>query len=71
MRIWTSHADAQRAAGTIKKFVEETGTIPAELIKAYRASMKNARPGIVARFYEALAEQCPEAMKYFVTETEN
>jgi len=65
MRIWYKYESADIAVKTIKKLLEETGTIPEALLKAYNDTIKTSYRGVVQRFYEKLAEECPQALKYF------
>jgi len=65
MRIWYKYESADIAVKTIKKLLEETGTIPETLLKAYNDTIKTSYRGVVQRFYEKLAEECPKALKYF------
>ena len=65
MRVWGSYEQAEKAVKTIKKLMEETGGIPEPLLKAYNATIQTSYKGVVQRFYERLAEECPEALKLF------
>jgi len=65
MRIWYKYESADIAVKTIKKLLEETGTIPETLLKAYNKTLQTSYRGVVQRFYEKLAEECPQALKYF------
>lgn len=66
MRIWQSREDVDRAVSTIAQYLRETGTIPPPLLRAYRQSTENAMRGLVQRFFEKLAQEAPEALKFFV-----
>ena len=50
---------------TIKAIMDANGELPSELVLAYQLSLASAMPGMIQRFYSALTEQCPEALKYF------
>lgn len=65
MRIWSRNEDAIKAVGTIKSIMDINGSLPEELVTAYRLSLASAMPGMIQRFFSALTEQCPEALKYF------
>jgi len=64
-RIWQSTLDVDRAIETIARYLQETGKIPDILLEAYRESIRKTSRGLVQRFYEKLASDCPEAMKFF------
>ena len=64
-RVWQSTLDVDRAIETIARYLQETGKIPDILLEAYRESIQKTSRGLTQRFYEKLAEKCPEAMKYF------
>jgi len=64
-RIWQTTIDVDRAIETIARYLQETGKVPDILLEAYRESIQKTSRGLTQRFYERLAEKCPEAMKYF------
>ena len=64
-KVWSSFLDVDKAVKTIKATLAETKTLPAVLITAYKETLETTTKGMVQRFYEKLAEQCPEALKYF------
>lgn len=65
MRVWGSYEQAEKAVFTIKKLIKETGKIPEPLLRAYNLTIQTSYKGVIQRFYEKLAEECPEALKYF------
>ena len=66
MRVFASYPEADQAAATITAAMKNTGEVPAVLVEAYRTSLaRTPYHGVVQRFYSRLAQQCPEAMKYF------
>ena len=44
--------------------------IPEPLLRAYNATIETSYKGVVQRFYEKLAEECPQALKFFPGTTE-
>lgn len=73
MRIWNSYAEVETAVSTVVKIHGETGSLPEPLVKAYNENLQHARRGIVARFYEKLAQaqDAPELLRYFPGTTED
>ena len=68
-QIWNTYEDAQIAAETICTTMRETGGLPAILVDAYKDSMQKAnKSGVVMRFYQLVAHNCPKALKYFSAE---
>ena len=66
MRLWNSYREAEQAVETIKNIYQEHQELPEPLTRSYNEILQRASKGIVARFYEKLTRECPEAMKYFV-----
>lgn len=64
-RVWQSTVDVDRAVETIAKYMREVGFIPQVLLEAYRESAEKTSRGLAQRFYEKLASDCPEAMRFF------
>ncbi len=64
-RTWNSYKDAEAAVETVVQIMDQTGTLPPELVEAYKQSMAKTRPGMIQYFYTGLAARCPEALKYF------
>lgn len=64
-RIWNQTEDALRAARAVADVMRATGELPTPLAEAYRASLRTSTPGLVQRFYERLATECPDALRYF------
>lgn len=65
MRVWHSFHDVGKAVLTITATMRETGSLPAVLVDAYRETLATSTKGMVQKFFEGLAESCPEALKYF------
>jgi hypothetical protein len=67
-RLYDSKKNISEAIVSIKKVLNQAGTIPPELVRAYKAQLtkiSNRRPGLVQFFYEELLDKCPEAVPYF------
>lgn len=69
-RVWQGYHDVDEAVNTISVCIKQTGEVPEALVRAYRTSIERSGHGLVQRFYEGLAEKCPEALRYFSTDTE-
>lgn len=67
-RVWQGYSDVDQAIETIQTCLKETGQVPDALVKAYQTSIQRSGHGLVQRFYEGLAEKCPEALRYFTEE---
>ncbi|MFA5485452.1 MAG: hypothetical protein WC260_04365 [Candidatus Pacearchaeota archaeon] len=65
-RPWNAFADADRAVRTVKAIYIETGTIPEPFKDSYMETLPKGKPRVVERFYALLAQECPEALKYFI-----
>ena len=65
MRVFASYEEVNQAILAIKTLMEKTEKIPDILVNSYRESLAHATKGIVQRFYQNLAKECPEALKYF------
>jgi hypothetical protein len=63
---WRSRKDSADAAKTIIKVFKATGTIPEDLIRAYKKMLRSHKPGVVMEFYDTLATECPDALRFFV-----
>jgi hypothetical protein len=62
---WPTKKDGADAAIAIRDIYNTTGTLPEEMVTAYKKMLKTARPGVIQSFFEALAKECPEALKFF------
>lgn len=62
---WRSRKDSADAANTIIKVFKATGTIPEDLIKAYKKMLRSHKPGVVMEFYDTLATECPDTLVFF------
>ena len=62
---WRSRKDSAEAARTIKTIYETTGTVPDDLLKAYKQMLRRNKPGVVQSFYATLATECPDALVFF------
>lgn len=71
VKIWTGFSDVDRAVDTIAKIKTTTGRVPAALLDAYRGTLKTTTRGMVQRFFEVLADQCPECLSEFTDEDED
>jgi hypothetical protein len=62
---WRSRKDSAEAANTIIKVFNTTGTIPDDLLKAYKKMLRSHKPGVVMEFYDTLATECPDVLVFF------
>jgi hypothetical protein len=69
-RPWNAFSDADAAVGIIKVIFEKTNSIPGPLVNAYNETLPKGKPRVVERFYALLAQECPEALTYFVSKPE-
>jgi hypothetical protein len=58
--------EVDRAVAAIKQIKERTAKLPPVLVEAYRETLESASSAIVRRFFEGLANQCPDALEYFI-----
>jgi hypothetical protein len=58
--------EVDRSVATIKQIIERTKKLPPVLVAAYSKTLEEASSAIVRRFFEGLANQCPEALEYFI-----
>lgn len=65
MRIWNSYKDVETSVKAIIASMKQTGELPAIMVAAYRKTLQMSYRGVVQHFYELIAEQCPQALKYF------
>lgn len=63
---WPTKKDGADAAIVIRDIYNLTGTLPEEMVTAYKKMLKTARQGVVQSFFEALTKECPEALKFFI-----
>ncbi len=64
-RTWSSYDDAEDAARAVVQCIKQNGHVPPVLVGAYRETLSRSLRGPVQRFYEALAMDCPEALRLF------
>lgn len=64
-RIWSGYSDVDVAVAAIKTMMTEVHVIPETLVRAYWINIERNSHGIVQHFYEKLARECPEGLKYF------
>ena len=64
-RIWNNLQDVKVAITTLSTIYDLQGSLPPELVSAYRQILGRAGRGFVARFYEWTAKDKPELLKYF------
>lgn len=64
-RVWSSYADAEEAARAVAECMRQTGQVPPVLVDAYRLTLSRSYRGPVQKFYEALAMDCPQALRLF------
>lgn len=62
---WKTREDGANATNAITSIYTATGTLPEEMVTAYKKMLKSARPGVVQSFFEALTKECPDALKFF------
>jgi hypothetical protein len=65
LRIWNSYKEIEKAVDTIVRIYQETKSLPKPLVEAYNINLQHAKRGIVSRFYEKLAEEAPELLRFF------
>ena len=65
VRIWNNKADVNNAVRSIQTIYSRNGTLPDDLVIAYREILQTASKGMVALFYERMAAQCPDAVPLF------
>jgi hypothetical protein len=58
--------EVDHSVATIKQIIERTKKLPPVLVAAYSKTLEVASSAIVRRFFEVLANQCPEALEYFI-----
>jgi hypothetical protein len=63
---FSTMAEVDRAVAAIKQIVGRTKKLPPVLIAAYSETLESASSAVVRRFFEGLANQCPEALEYFI-----
>jgi len=66
-KIWACREDVDTAVNTIAMIHRSTGTLPPELLQAYKEILEGTSKGLVARFYEMLAIKRPEVMPLFTS----
>ncbi|HYA32606.1 MAG TPA: hypothetical protein VEG65_01215 [Candidatus Bathyarchaeia archaeon] len=62
----SSMAEVDRAVAAIKQIIDRTTKLPPVLVEAYKEALESASSPVIRRFFEGLANQCPEALEYFV-----
>jgi hypothetical protein len=65
VKIWMCREDTINAVRTIKTIWSRNRTLPPDLVIAYKEILGTASKGLVALFYERMADQCPDAIAYF------
>lgn len=65
VRIWNCRDDVINAVRTLRTIYSRNGTLPADLVMAYKEILQTASKGQVALFYERMADQCPDAIALF------
>lgn len=66
MKVFIGTQEIDTIVKTIKVFYEETGSIPEVLVSSYKESLNHTSSALVQRFYQRLADECPQAIKFFV-----
>lgn len=64
-RVWAGFPDVDEAVTTIQTCIKTIGKVPDALVRAYWTSIERSGHGLVQRFYEKLAKECPQALPYF------
>ena len=65
MRVWAGYPDVDREVETIAKIFGKTGTLPELYLGSVKEIMAHSSKGLITRFYQQLAEKCPDALKLF------
>lgn len=65
-RPWNAFSDADTAVSIVKSIYQKTGSLPEPLVDAYNETLQKGKPRVVERFYALLAQECPEALVFFV-----
>lgn len=65
MKVFYSYEQVKEAVRVIKLLMETNGSLPDVLVESYRGALAGGYRGVVIKFYELLANECPEALKYF------
>lgn len=63
---FTTMEEVDHSVATIKQIVERTKKLPPVLVAAYSNTLEVASSAVVRQFFEGLANQCPEALEYFI-----
>jgi hypothetical protein len=58
--------EVDHSVATIKQIIERTKKLPPVLVAAYSKTLEVASSAVVRRFFEGLANECPEALEYFI-----
>ncbi|MGZ4885786.1 MAG: hypothetical protein ACXVI7_10285 [Halobacteriota archaeon] len=58
--------EVDHSVATIKQIIERTKKLPPVLVAAYSTTLESASSAVVRRFFEGLANQCPDALEYFI-----
>lgn len=69
-RPWNAFSDADTAVSIVKSIYEKTGSLPGPLVDAYNETLRKGKPRVVERFYALLAQECPDALIFFVSKPE-
>ena len=66
---WTTKGRATEAASTLCSIAKENeGQGPHGLLSAYADMLETARPAITASFFEYIHQDCPDLMRWFVSD---
>ncbi|MGZ8889154.1 MAG: hypothetical protein ACXW1D_06395 [Halobacteriota archaeon] len=63
---FSTMGEVDRTVAAIKQIIERTKKLPPVLVAAYSETLELASSAVVRRFFEGLANQCPEAVEYFI-----
>lgn len=64
-RVWMSKQDVDETVKTVGAAYRILKRVPAPLRAAVNAAIKQYRSGLVYYFYERLAQECPDALRFF------
>ena len=69
-RTWSSYGDAEKAA-QVMIAAHRAGKVPSNLLASHNLiieKMTRSYPGMVARYYEVIAEKAPELLNILAKE---
>lgn len=64
--MWSTYEEVEQAITTIKKWIDETGVIPDNMVMEYRKEITESSYNIINYFYERLEHEAPDALLLFL-----